>query len=153
MGKITNSIRQGIQRAFASAGESFSTWMTTASRYRAKRQFLRLYRGIVWACINAIGDDVAKYQPIFNRKDNRNGKLTQVQHEFMQVLERPNNRMTSKFDLFFATQAFIELVGNAYWYLSVEEKSRKVREIYVMRPDRVKICTDKNSGDVIGYTS
>lgn len=152
MGKITNSIRQGIQRAFASAGESFSTWMTTASRYRAKRQFLRLYRGIVWACINAIGDDVAKYQPIFNRKDNRNGKLTQVQHEFMQVLERPNSRMTSKFDLFFATQAFIELVGNAYWYLSVEEKSRKVREIYVMRPDRVKIATDKKTGDVIGYT-
>lgn len=150
--KITQAFTQGVKRAFASAGESFSTWMTTASRYRAKRQFLRLYRGIVWACINAIGDDVAKYQPIFNRKDNRNGKLTQVQHEFMQVLERPNSRMTSKFDLFFATQAFIELVGNAYWYLSVEEKSRKVREIYVMRPDRVKICTDKNSGDVIGYT-
>lgn len=152
MGKITNALRQGIQRAFASAGESFSTWLTTASKYRAKRQFLRLYRGIVWACINAIGDDVAKYQPIFNKKDNRSGKLTQTQHEFMQVLERPNSRMTSKFDLFFATQAFIELVGNAYWYLSVEEKSRKVREIYVMRPDRVKICTDKNSGDVIGYT-
>ena len=152
MGKITNAVRQGIQRAFASAGESFSTWLSTASRYRAKRQFLRLYRGIVWACINAIGDDVAKYQPLFNRKDNRNGKLTQVQHEFMQVLERPNSRMTSKFDLFFATQAFIELVGNAYWYLSVEEKSRKVREIYVMRPDRVKIATDKKTGDVIGYT-
>jgi HK97 family phage portal protein len=60
--------------------------------------------------------------------------------------------MTSKFDLFVATQSFLELVGNAYWYLSVEEQSRKVREIYVMRPDRVRVATDKNSGDIVGYT-
>lgn len=152
MGKIRNAITNGIIRTFSSTGESFSTWVNTLSKYRAKRQFLKLYRGIVWACINAIGDDVAKYQPTFNQKDNRNGKMTQRQHEFMQVLERPNSRMTSKFDLFFATQAFLELVGNAYWYLSVEERSRKVREIYVMRPDRVRVATDKNNGDVIGYT-
>jgi HK97 family phage portal protein len=68
------------------------------------------------------------------------------------VLERPNPRMTSKFDLFVATQSFLELVGNAFWYLSVEEQSRKVREIYVMRPDRVRVATDKATGDIIGYT-
>jgi HK97 family phage portal protein len=152
MGNITNALKYRIQKALTFAGESFSTWKNTASRYRTRRAFLRAYRGIVWACINAISDDVAKYQPIFNQKDNRNGKLTQRQHEFMQVLERPNPRMTSKFDLMFATQAFLELVGNAYWYLSVEERSRKVVEIYMMRPDRVKVCPDKNTGDIIGYT-
>lgn len=151
MGKITNAITHGIQRAFASAGESFSTWTTTYSRYRAKRQFLKLYRGIVMTCISAIAEDVAKYEPIFNKKDNRTGKLTQTQHEFEKVLERPNGRLTSKFDLLVATQSFLELVGNAYWYLSVEERSRKVREIYLMRPDRVRAAIDKN-GDVIGYT-
>ena len=46
----------------------------------------------------------------------------------------------------------MELVGNAFWYLSVEEKSRKVREIYVMRPDRVRVATDKETGDIVGYT-
>lgn len=151
MGKITNTISQGLQRAFATAGESFSTWVDSYSKYRAKRQFLKLYRGIVMTCISAIAEDVAKYQPVFNKKDNRNGKLTQVQHPFEQVLERPNPRMTSKFDLLVATQSFLELVGNAYWYLSVEERSRKVVEIYLMRPDRVKVATDRN-GDIIGYT-
>jgi len=151
MGKIRNAIAQTITRTFAAAGESFSTWVNSYSKYRAKRQFLKLYRGIVMTCISAIAEDVAKYEPLFNKKDNRTGKLTQTQHEFEKVLERPNNRLTSKFDLLVATQSFLELVGNAYWYLSVEERSRKVREIYLMRPDRVRIATDKN-GDIIGYT-
>jgi HK97 family phage portal protein len=151
--KITQSIRQGVQRAFASAGESFSTWATTYSKYRAKRQFLRAYRGIVMTCIAAIAEDVAKYEARYMKKDSRSAnKAVEYVHEFNKVLERPNPRMTSKFDLFVATQSFLELVGNAYWYLSVEEQSRKVREIYVMRPDRVRVATDKNSGDIVGYT-
>lgn len=150
--KITQAIRQGVQRAFASTGESFSTWVNTYSKYRAKRHFLRLYRGIVMTCIQAIAEDVAKYEARFMKKDNRTNKLSEAQHEFAKVLERPNPRMTSKFDLFVATQSFLELVGNAYWYLSVEETSRKVREIYVMRPDRVRVATDKNTGDIVGYT-
>lgn len=151
MGKIRSAITQGVQRAFASAGESFSTWVNTYSKYRSRRQFLKLYRGIVMTCIAAISEDVAKYEVQFFKKDNRNGKKTQVQHPFEQVLERPNPRL-SKFDLLVATQSFIELVGNAYWYLSVEERSRKVREIYLMRPDRVKVAVDKKTGDIIGYT-
>jgi HK97 family phage portal protein len=152
MGKITNTITHSIQRAFATAGESFSTWVNTYSSYRSRRQFLKLYRGIVMTCINAIAEDVAKYEPIFNQKDNRNGKLLQVQHPFEQVLERPNPRMTSKFDFILATQAFLELVGNAYWYLSVEERSRKVVEMYLMRPDRVRVAVDPKTGDIVGYT-
>lgn len=151
MGKIRNAIAQSIERTFSAAGESFSTWVNSYSKYRAKRQFLKLYRGIVMTCISAIAEDVAKYDPIFSKKDNRTGKLTQTQHEFERVLERPNARLTSKFDLLVATQSFLELVGNAYWYLSVEERSRKVREVYLMRPDRVRVATGKD-GDIIGYT-
>jgi len=151
MGKIRKAFTEGLQRTFASAGESFSTWVNTYSKYRSRRQFLKLYRGIVMTCIAAIAEDVAKYEPLFFKKDNRSGKKTQVQHEFEKVLERPNPRL-SKSDLLIATQSFIELVGNAYWYLSVEERSRKVREIYLMRPDRVKVAVDKKTGDIIGYT-
>lgn len=152
MGKIRNAIAHTIERTLSSAGESFSTWVNTYSKYRSRRQFLRLYRGIVMTCIAAIAEDVAKYEPVFNKKDSRNGKLIQQQHEFEKVLERPNPRLTSKFDLLVATQSFLELVGNAYWYLSVEERSRKVREIYLMRPDRVAVATDTKTGDIVGYT-
>lgn len=151
MGKIRNTITHAIERVLSSTGESFSTWVNTYSKYRTRKQFLRLYRGIVMTCIAAIAEDVAKYQEIFNKKDARNGKMTQVPHEFSKVLERPNPRLTSKFDLFVATQSFLELVGNAYWYLSVEQNSRKVHEIYLMRPDRVTVAVDPKTGDVVGY--
>jgi HK97 family phage portal protein len=151
MGKIRNTITHAIERVLSSTGESFSTWVNTYSKYRTRKHFLRLYRGIVMTCIAAIAEDVAKYQEVFNKKDGRTGKMIQVPHEFSKVLERPNPRLTSKFDLFVATQSFLELVGNAYWYLSVEERSRKVKEIYLMRPDRVTVATDTKTGDVIGY--
>lgn len=151
MGKITDAISKTVKGWVEYTGESFSTWATSFSRYRSRRQFLKMYRGIVMACVAAVAEDVARYTALYFKKDNRNGKLAPIQHEFDKVLERPNPRMTSKFDLFVATQSFLELVGNAYWYLSVEERSRKVREIYVMRPDRVKIAIDDNTGEVIGY--
>jgi HK97 family phage portal protein len=151
MGKIRNTITHAIERVLSSTGESFSTWVNTYSKYRTRKHFLRLYRGIVMTCIAAIAEDVAKYQELYNKKDGRTGKLTQVPHEFSKVLERPNPRLTSKFDLFVATQSFLELVGNAYWYLSVGERSRKVEEIYLMRPDRVTVATDPKTGDVVGY--
>lgn len=151
MGKIRNTITHAIERVLSSTGESFSTWVNTYSKYRTRKQFLRLYRGIVMTCIAAISEDVAKYQEIYNKKDGRTGKLIQVPHEFSKVLERPNPRLTSKFDLFVATQSFLELVGNAYWYLSVGQNSRKVQEIYLMRPDRVTVAVDPKTGDVVGY--
>lgn len=150
MGKIRNALTDGIQRILSYTGESFSTWVTTYSRYKTRRHFLKLYRGIVSTCISAIAEDVAKYEPQYWQKDNRTGKKKQQQHEFDKVLERPNPRL-SKFDLFVATQSFLELVGNAYWYLSVEQTSRKVREIYLMRPDRVKVAIDDRTGDIVGY--
>jgi phage portal protein BeeE len=79
--KITQSIRQGVQRAFASAGESFSTWATTYSKYRAKRQFLRAYRGIVMTCIAAIAEDVAKYEARYMKKTTAANKA--VPNTFM----------------------------------------------------------------------
>lgn len=151
MGKLTKAISTRVQKALTFAGESFMTWTNTYSQHRSRRAFLRLYRGLVMTIIAAIADDVSKYVPIFYKKDSRTGKPTIMQHEFEKVLERPNPRL-SKADLLIATQSFIELVGNAFWYLSIEERSRKVREIYLMRPDRVKVAIDKKTGDIVGYT-
>lgn len=151
MGKLTRAVSSRIQKALTFAGESFLTWTNTYSKFRSRRAFLSLYRGLVMTIISAIADDVSKYIPIFYKKSDKNDKRQIVQHEFEKVLERPNPRL-SKSDLLIATQSFLELVGNAYWYLSVKEQSRKVVEIYLMRPDRVKVAVDKKTGDIIGYT-
>lgn len=148
MNKITQSITEGVSRFFGNAGESFSTWAVNFTQKISRRRLLKKYRGLVYTCVNAIAEDVAKYQPVFNKRDNRTGKLTPSNHEFAKVLENPNPAL-SKFDLFVGTQAFIELTGDAFWYYSVEERSRKVREIYLMRPDRVEVAVE--DGEVIGY--
>lgn len=149
MGKITSSITEGVSRFFGNAGESFSTWAVNFTEKISRRRLLKKYRGLIYTCVNAIAEDVAKYQIQFNKRDARTGKLTPTNHEFVNVIENPNPAL-SKFDLLVGTQAFLELTGDAFWYYSIEERSRKVREIYLMRPDRVDVAV--KDGVVIGYT-
>lgn len=148
MGKITQSITEGIQRVFGTAGDSFTTWAANMGSKVSRRNLLKKYRGLIYTCINAIAEDVAKYEPLFWNRDARSGKKKQTMHPFGRVLENPNPNL-SKFDLLFGTQAFIELTGDAFWYYALGERSRKPFEIYLMRPDRVSVAVDK--GKVIGY--
>lgn len=150
MGKITNSITQGITRFFGSAGESFTTWAVNTFGKWTRRKLLKQYKGLVYACINAIAEDFAKYEPIFWKIDRRTGKKKQYRHPFAEVIENPNPSL-SKFDLMFATAAFLELTGDAFWYYALGERSRTPKEIYLMRPDRVEVVVDGTNGEVIGY--
>lgn len=151
MGKITSAISSSITRFFGNAGESFTTWAANTFSKKSKRELLELYNGLVYTCVNAIAEDFAKYEPIFYKLDNRTGKKQQYIHEFNKVLENPNPNL-SKFDLLVGTQSFIELTGEAFWYYALGERSRTPKEIYLMRPDRMKIAIDEATGDVKGYT-
>jgi len=152
MGKITNTFK-GITKLFTSefAGESFMNYLWGGVSRRSRRQLLEEYKNLVYQCISAIAEDVGRYEPIFQRKDGRNGEKKTVAHEFQTVLENPNPNM-SQFELFEATQSFIELTGEAFWYVAVGEKSRKPKELDLIRPDRVKVAIDKEDGSVAGYT-
>lgn len=150
MGKITSAISSSIERFFGSAGESFTTWAANTFGKKSRRELLNEYKGLVYTCVNAIAEDFAKYEPIFYKLDSRSGKKTQYVHPFNKVLENPNPNL-SKFDLLVGTQAFIELTGDAFWYYAVAERSRQPQEIYLMRPDRVKVSVDDTTGEVVGY--
>jgi len=56
-------------------------------------------------------------------------------HEFERLLRRPNPVLTDV-ALLQSTFAFLELTGNAYWYVAYDA-GRKPAEIWLMRPDRV----------------
>lgn len=150
MGKITQAISQGITRFFGNAGDSFTTWAANTFGKWNKKRLMQQYKGLVYTLVNAIAEDFAKYEPIFWKVDNRTGQKKQYIHPFAKVLENPNPSL-SKFDLLVATASFLELTGDAFWYYSVGERSRQPKEIYLMRPDRVEVVVDGDTGEVMGY--
>ncbi|MEO1164110.1 MAG: phage portal protein [Chloroflexota bacterium] len=68
-----------------------------------------------------------------------NGEQTQEieRHPLEILLDNPNPTM-SRFELLESTLGFLELTGNAYWYLAGDAEGRPA-EIWVLRPDRVTI--------------
>ena len=116
---------------------------------------LDAYKGIVQACVSLIGEAAGgMYQPVAYRQ--KGDQLQAVEHEFLQLLRRPSGRdlkaeSFSMFELFEATASFIALQGECYWYMGLGESSGRPREIVILRPDKVGIDIDKNTGDVNGY--
>lgn len=119
------------------------------------RHLLDSYQGIVYACITLIAESAGAYKPKIMRR--KGDQLEDIgQHEFLDLLRRPSGRdakatSMSMFDLFEATTSFLEMQGEVYWYMAKGVISGKPREIVVLRPDRVGIDIDKDTGDVNGY--
>lgn len=64
-------------------------------------------------------------------------RLEVERHPLERLLDNPNPTM-SRFELFEATLAYLELSGNAYWFLAGDKKGQPA-EIWVLRPDRLSI--------------
>ncbi len=62
-------------------------------------------------------------------------------HPIERLLRAPNPTM-SQFELLESTFGYLELSGNAYWYLA-GESSGAPSEIWVLRPDRVRVVPDR----------
>lgn len=64
-------------------------------------------------------------------------RVQQIDHPLERLLRTPN-AFTSGFELLESTFGFLELTGNAYWYLAGEPGGAP-RELWPLRPDRVRI--------------
>lgn len=119
-----------------------------------KRHKLDAYKNIVYACVSLIAEQCGGYCPYLQKKTG--DRWETVDHEFMQLLRRPGGRdlkaaSFSQFDLFEATSSYQALQGDCFWYMSLGEKTRRPREIVVLRPDKVGTSINKDSGEVEGY--
>ncbi len=63
-------------------------------------------------------------------------------HPLEQLLRAPNPTM-SQFELLESTFGYLELTGNAYWYLAAEADTGSPAELWVLRPDRVRVVPDR----------
>lgn len=66
--------------------------------------------------------------------------LEVVRHPLERLLDNPNP-FQSRFELFEQTIGYLELTGNAYWYLVGDGRGMPA-EIWGLRPDRVSIVPD-----------
>lgn len=143
-----------IKNFFSGTADAMQVFVSTAWTglvNRSQYQLLREYKNIVYACINAIAEDVGKYEPIFSSTKPKNGKnVTPIKHPLEQLLENPGNGL-SKYELFLATEVYLQLTGEAYWYLPRGEQTKQVKEIVMLRPDRVSHYYNQVYGDLIGY--
>lgn len=151
-------IKKLLQRPYLSIGKRlfgvgrdddyFGIMSKWGSPFQKNNQ-LDYYRGFVYTCINLIGDYSGQYTP--ELADTKGEEVSD--HPFLQLLANPQPDEPSgisQFDLFEATQSFIELTGEAFWYISPGKLTGQPRGIYLLRPDRMGIDIDDN-GNIQGY--
>lgn len=109
-------------------------------------EYLGAMRGWVYIAVKAIAQEVAKIELVLYKK--RGGKVEIVpEHELLDLLDRVNPFAT-KADFLEATQAYIELVGESFWWKY--KVNGKTKQIWILRPDFVEILPPAKEGDYIG---
>jgi len=107
--------------------------------------WLKTYTESVWSyvCVNKIGTSCAKIPfKFYKKRITKKGQRQELtEGELSELFIRVNPWMT-KFGLWNSTIAFALLTGNSYWELVTDGKSKKTKEIYLLRPDRMKIKPD-----------
>lgn len=113
-------------------GNSFADLFTT----KREKKNLEEYRGWVYACVRAISEEVGAIDLKLMKDDDE-----VEEHPAMALLDYVNPFMT-RFDLFMQTQSYLELDGNAFWYLTFDGQ-RQPQAIWPLRPDHIKVVPSK----------
>lgn len=117
------------------------------------RKYLDEYRNWVFACVQARAEAVGAIE-LELYKENADGTEEEIsKSDLMDLLYKVNPTMTMQ-DLFMGTQAYLDLDGNAFWFLARDNSGQgKIREIWLLRPDKIDIVINKENPLLVeGYT-
>lgn len=106
-----------------------------------KTEFLNEMKGWVGSAVSAIADNVATTEiKLFKRT---NGGVEEVEdHPILDLLFKVNS-FTTYFDHFWLTQTYLELTGEAPWFL--DRNGSEIENIFFLRPDKIKPITGKSN--------
>ena len=113
---------------------------TKAPSFQPERQVT----GITYKAIDKIGSTLSTYQP---KVLKTNGEPYN-KHPILDVYNNPNPRMSAS-DFIHMYGMHTEIYGETFWYLARGESTRRIKEIYLLNPDRVELKVD--AGQVVGY--
>lgn len=108
-----------------------------------EEQYLRSYRGWVYACVRAIAQETANIDLTLYRRTKQNQFEIVDSHPVLDLLYKVNPMYTS-YLLWEATEAYQELTGEVFWWLA-GGTPKNPKEIWVLRPDWVRIRDTKNA--------
>lgn len=102
---------------------------------------LQVYQQSPWVyvAVNRIVE-AAALVPLHVYQMEGERRLEVIRHPLERLLDAPNPYL-SRFELIEQTLGFLELTGNAYWFLSGNPDGTPA-EIWTLRPDRVTIVPD-----------
>jgi len=113
---------------------------------KKNKDYIEAYRGWVYSCVKAIAEEVSKIEFILYRKKGKKIEQVEEDHEAIETLERVNDYQT-RFDFFEGIQSYLELVGETFVY---KYYGGVKKELWILRPDWMKIMPPKKKGDFIG---
>src|SRR5579885_64622 len=121
-----------------------------------EREFLKAYRGWVYACTDKIANRMADIELLFQKK-NKDGDWETVNegHQAMQLLYDVNDFMSFG-ELMYNYSAFQDLDGNTFWYLprSVNDNQNNPKkpplEIWPLDPSRMRVVKSE-ANFIAGY--
>lgn len=97
------------------------------------------YKGWTYACVRSIAEKVGTMELSLNK--HTGGKMEIItDHPVLTLLADINPFMTM-IDVFVATQSYLELEGNAFWFVSRGTKGFPT-SIFPLRPDLVTVIPD-----------
>lgn len=96
---------------------------------------------LVYACITELATSVPE-APLRVYRDTDSGWEELPDHPLRQLIQRPNP-VLSEYELWELTIVHLYLAGNAYWEI-VRTRDGRPRELWPLRPDRVRIIPDQD---------
>ena len=147
---ITSLAAKTKSFTIANLGNPFIRWMTGVDDLsKSEKEQLQEYRGWAFAAVNAIAKPVGNIELVMKRVD-KNGDVEDVpSHPVLDVLYQANSMM-SKSMLFYNLAGYLNLTGDAFWWL-VRDRQGEIAEIWPLRPDLVEIKTDKGGSEILAY--
>ena len=132
----------------ANIGDFSTVFYNRIAPSNKETDYLNTNTGWVYACTNVIADEVAKIDLRLYRK--KGGEVEVInEHPLLDLLSKANN-FTTKFDLFWLTQQYLELAGEAPWF--VVKKGEIPVELYLLRPDQITVKAGTGENFIDGYT-
>lgn len=114
---------------------------------RKASEYMGAYTGYPYTAISAIAQEVASLDLQLYKKVVKGNEVSTVlihEHEVLSLLQYSNS-LSTFYEMVEATQTYLELTGEAYWVLLREENTGIPQEIWLLRPDWIKIVPSKVS--------
>ncbi len=121
----------------------FSFFSPSSMPRMGEREFLKAYRGWVFACTNAIAERLADIELKLQQKtkDGWQDLAPTGSSPALDLIHHVND-FQSFYELVYGYAAYQELHGNSFWYLP-RSSNGKVAEIWQLDPTRVQVVKSK----------